>query len=106
MLVSQSIARRTKEIGIRKVMGGSVAGMLKLIYTGTVGWIAIASLVAVPLSYFMLQRWLQDYAVKAPIGWWLFAQGIVLILVLQAVITFGQTWRAANRNPVESLRYE
>jgi putative ABC transport system permease protein len=67
---------------------------------------SIASLIAIPLSYFMLQRWLQNYTVKAPLEWWLFAQGIVLVLVLHAIITFGQTWRAANRNPVESLRYE
>jgi putative ABC transport system permease protein len=106
MLVSQSIARRTKEIGIRKVMGGSVAEMVRLIYSGSLVWIAIASLIAIPLSYFMLQRWLQDFAVKAPLEWWLFAQGIVLVLILQTIITFGQTWRAANKNPVESLRYE
>lgn len=106
MLVSQSIARRTKEIGIRKVMGGSVAGMVALIYSGSLKWIAIASLVAVPLSYFMLHRWLQGYAVKAPLEWWLFAQGILLVLILQAIITFGQTWRAATRNPIDSLKYE
>ena len=106
MLVSQNIARRTKEIGIRKVMGGTVTEMLRLIYTGSLVWITVSSLVAVPLSYFMLHRWLQDYAVKAPLEWWLFAQGILLVLVLHTMITFGQTWRAATRNPVESLRYE
>jgi len=106
MLVSQSIARRTKEIGIRKVLGGSTPRMLSLIYSNTLKWTIVAALIAIPLSYFVLYKWLQNYAVKVTLGWELFLQGILIILVLQALITFGQTWRAANRNPVDSLRYE
>lgn len=106
MLVSQSIARRTKEIGIRKVMGSSTLGMLMLIYANSLKWTAVAAAVAIPLSYFVLQNWLQDYAVKTPLNWWLFMQGIAIILVLETLITLGQTWRAATRNPVEALRYE
>lgn len=106
MLVSQSIARRTKEIGIRKVLGSSTLKMLSLIYAGTLKWTAVAALAAIPLSYYALQNWLQDYAVKTPLSMWLFVQGIVIILVLETLITLGQTWRAATRNPVEALRYE
>ena len=106
MLVSQSIVRRTKEIGIRKVLGGTTTKMLALIYSNSLKWTGIAAVIAIPLSYFMLQNWLQNYAVKAPLGWWLFIQGIIIILILETVITIGQTWRAATRNPVESLRYE
>lgn len=106
MLVSQSIARRTKEIGIRKVLGGSTTKMLMLIYSNSLKWTAIASVITIPLSYFVLHNWLQNYAVKAPLSWWLFAQGVVIILLLETIITLGQTWRAATRNPVEALRYE
>ena len=106
MLVSQSIARRTKEIGIRKVLGGSTFKMLSLIYSNTLKWTVVASLIALPLSYFVLTKWLQNYAVKVSLGWELFLQGIAIILVLETLITIGQTWRAATRNPVESLRYE
>jgi putative ABC transport system permease protein len=106
MLVSQSIARRTKEIGIRKVLGGSTFKMLSLIYSNTLKWTVVASLIALPLSYFVLTKWLQNYAVKVSLGWELFMQGILIILVLETLITFGQTWRAATKNPVESLRYE
>ena len=106
MLVSQSISRRTKEIGIRKVLGGSTSKMLALLYYSSLKWIAIASAIALPVSYFMLDQWLQNYAVKAPVSWWLFLQGIIIVLVLETVITIGQTWRVARRNPVESLRYE
>jgi putative ABC transport system permease protein len=106
MLVSQSISRSTKEIGIRKVLGGSTVRMLAILYSGTLRWIAIASVIAIPVSYFMLDRWLQNYTVKTSLNWWLFVQGIVIILVLQTVVTIHQTWRIARRNPVESLRYE
>jgi putative ABC transport system permease protein len=106
MLVSQTISRRTKEIGIRKVMGGSTLRMLAILYSGTLKWIAIAAFISIPLSYFMLDRWLQNYAVKTSLNWWLFIQGIVIVLVLQMIITIHQTWRIARKNPVESLRYE
>jgi len=106
MLVSQSISRRTKEIGIRKVLGGSTSKMLAILYSGTIKYIAIASVIAIPVSYYLLDRWLQDYAVKAPLNWWLFVQGVVIVVALQTVVTIWQTLRAARRNPVESLRYE
>jgi putative ABC transport system permease protein len=106
MLVSQSISRRTKEIGIRKVLGGSTTKMLAILYSGTIRWIAIASAIAIPVSYYLLDRWLQDYAVKAPLNWWLFVQGVFIVIVLQTVVTIWQTLRVARRNPVESLRYE
>ncbi len=106
MLVSQSIARRTKEIGVRKVLGGSTFKMLALIYSNSLRWTLTAAVIAIPLSFFVLQNWLKSYAVKVDLGWWLFAEGILIILVLETLITFVQTWRAASRNPVESLRYE
>ncbi len=106
MLVSQSITRRTKEIGIRKVLGGSTLKMMSLIYANSFIWTIIASVIAIPLSYFTLQNWLQNFAVKASLGWWLFVEGTVIVIVLETLITFFQTWKAANCNPVEALRNE
>lgn len=106
MLVSQSIVRRTKEIGVRKVLGGTIGNMIILIYSNSLKWTAIAALIAVPLSYLYLRQWLGEYAVKTPIGWWLFIEGLVIVLLLETIITFAHTWRAATRNPVEALRYE
>ena len=106
MLVSQSISRRTKEIGIRKVLGGSTSKMLAILYSGSLKWIAIASVIAIPVSYYLLDRWLQNYAVKAPLNWWLFLQGVIIVIALQTVVTIWHTLRAARRNPVEALRYE
>ncbi len=106
MLVSNSISRRTKEIGIRKALGGSTIQMVAVLYYNSLKWVALASVIAIPVSYFLLDRWLQDYAVKAPQRWWLFLLGVAIVLVLQTVITIGKTWNIARRNPVESLRYE
>jgi putative ABC transport system permease protein len=105
-LVSHNILSRTKEIGIRKVMGGSTGNILRMIYASTLKWTAIASLIAVPLSWLYLRQWLNDYTVRIPLYWWIFAGSILLITAFETLITLGQTWRAARRNPVEALRYE
>ena len=106
LLVSQSIARRTKEIGVRKALGGNTTRMIALIYSNSLKWTGIAAIVTIPLSYIYLHKWLQGYAVKAGMSWWLFFAGLVIVLLLETLITFVNTWRAASRNPVEALRYE
>jgi len=105
-LVSHNIVSRTKEIGIRKVMGGTTQEMMTLIYTSTLKWTLIASALALPLSLLYLKQWLGDYAIRIPIYWWIFVCGIVVVVLFQSLITLGQTRRTARRNPVEALRYE
>ena len=105
-LVSHNLVSRTREIGIRKVMGGSTGEMMSLIYRSTLKWTLLASMLAVPLAWLYLDRWLEDYAIRIPVYWWIFAAGITTIILFQSLITLGQTRRAARRNPVEALRYE
>lgn len=105
-LVSHNMVARTKEIGIRKVMGGSTSEMITLIYSSTLKWTLIASVLAVPLSLLYLRSWLSDYAIRIPLYWWIFAGSIVLVLIFQSLITLGRTRKTASRNPVEALRYE
>jgi len=105
-LVSHNINRRTKEIGIRKVMGGSTGTMLLLIYKSTLKWTVIAAVLAIPLSWIYLNNWLQNYAVRIPLYWWIFAGSILLVTIFETLITLGQTWRTARKDPVEALRYE
>jgi len=105
-LVSHNMLSRTKEIGIRKVMGGSTREMMILIYVSTLKWTLIASALAVPLALLYIDRWLNDYALRIQPYWWIFASSIMVVLVFQTLITLGQTRRTALRNPVEALRYE
>ena len=105
-LVSHNMVARTKEIGIRKVMGGSTSEMITLIYTSTLKWTLLASALAVPLSLFYLRNWLGDYAIRIPLYWWIFVGSIMVVVIVQSLITLGQTRRTARRNPVEALRYE
>jgi putative ABC transport system permease protein len=105
-LVSHNMIRRTKEIGIRKVMGGSTKEMMVLVYTSTLKWTLLGSVLAVPLSLLYLREWLSDYTVRIPLYWWIFTGSIVLVLLFQSLITLGRTRKTARRNPVEALRYE
>jgi putative ABC transport system permease protein len=105
-LVKHNIISRTKEIGIRKAMGGSTRDMMTMIYKSTLQWTVIASVIALPLCWLYLNKWLNGYVARIPLYWWIFVGSILLVLLLETLITLGQTWKAARRNPVDSLRYE
>jgi putative ABC transport system permease protein len=105
-LTSYAIVCRTKEIGIRKVLGATLRNVIGLFTRDFTGLILLANLLAIPLVYFGISRWLENYAFKIPLAWWHFAIPAVLLLAT-ALITIGlQTIKVALRNPVESLRYE
>ncbi len=105
-LASFSARQRTKEIGIRKVLGASVAGIVALLSKEFVKLVLAANVIAWPLTYFVMNNWLRDFAYRIDIGWWIFALagGLALIIALLTVST--QAIKAALANPVESLRYE
>jgi putative ABC transport system permease protein len=105
-LAAFTTMQRTKEIGIRKVLGASVSGILMLISKEFLKLIVVAVLVASPLAYFAMHKWLQDFAYRINIHWWVFAlAGILAIAVALATISF-QAIKAALANPVKSLRSE
>jgi len=97
---------KTKEIGIRKTLGASVAGITFLLSKEFIKWIVIANVVAWPLAWYMMNKWLQNFAYKTHMGWIIFLfAGFITLLI--AVSTFGfQTLKAATTNPVDTLRYE
>lgn len=103
-LITFTVAQRTKEIGIRKVLGastGSIAGMLA---TDFVKLVALAIVLATPVAYYFLQHWLDDFAYRIELSWWTFA-GAGLAAILIATLTVGyQSIKAALMNPVNSLR--
>ena len=98
--------RRTKEIGIRKVLGASVREILGLLSSEFIKWVLIANVIAWPAAYFIMDKWLQDFAYRVDIGLWVFVISGVLALIIALIAVGSYAIRAATANPVESLRYE
>jgi putative ABC transport system permease protein len=97
---------RVKEIGIRKVLGASVAAISATLSKEFIKLVLLAILIASPIAWYFVQQWLQAYAYRIEIHWWLFAlSGMGTILIALATISY-QTIKAALANPVKSLRSE
>ena len=98
--------QRTKEIGIRKVNGAKVSEILSLLNKDFVKWVIIAFVIATPVAYYAMNKWLENFAYKTTLSWWIFALAGFLALGIALLTVSWQSWRAATRNPVEALRYE
>jgi predicted permease len=105
-LSSYTAEQRTKEIGIRKVLGASVSSIVKHMSKEFVFLVIIANVIAWPLAYFLLNQWLQRFAYRIAMGWWTFVMVGIMIFVLSLLTISWQIIRAATANPVDSLRYE
>ena len=105
-LASFMAERRTKEIGIRKVLGAKVAGIVLLLSKEFALWVLIANIVSWPLAYFISIKWQQGFAYRIDLGWEIFIFSAVLALVIAVLTVSYQAVKAAVANPVESLRYE
>jgi putative ABC transport system permease protein len=103
MLVSVS---RTKEIGIRKINGARVYEILFMLNKDFFALVSIACLVAIPIAWYALYRWLQTFAYRTELSWWIFGLAGILAFGIALLTVSWQSWRAATRNPVEALRYE
>lgn len=105
-LTMLSIKQRTKEIGVRKVLGASVFQISSLLSKNYVGLVLIAFIFAIPLAWFTTSKWLENFAYRIDISWQIFAFSTVLITVIALLTVSYQSIRAALANPVESLRTE
>jgi len=97
---------RTKEIGIRKVNGATAFEILIMLNKNLIIWIIISFVIATPIAYYIINQWLQNFAYKTPLGWWIFALSGIIVLLIELITVSLLSWQAASRNPVEALRYE
>jgi ABC-type antimicrobial peptide transport system permease subunit len=105
-LASFTAEQRTKEIGVRKVLGASVGGVIVLFSKEFAKWVAIANIIAWPVGYLVMKNWLQGFAFRVPLPWWLFAVAGVGALVIAMVTVSVQAVRSALADPVNALKYE
>lgn len=105
-LTTYSTKNKTKEIGIRKVSGATVSEVMTMLNRDFVKWVAIAFVIATPIAYYTMNKWLENFAYKTNLSWWIFALAGLLALGIALLTVSWQSWKAATRNPVEALRYE
>ncbi len=105
-LVSFTAEQRTKEIGIRKVQGASAVRILWQLWKDFGRWILISSIIAIPITWYVLSKWLQNFAYRIDFQWWSLALAALIALVIAIMTVSFQTVRAARANPAISLRYE
>jgi putative ABC transport system permease protein len=105
-LASYSTMQRTREIGIRKVMGASVSNIINLLSKEFLKLVVIAFFIATPVAWYFMNKWLLDFAYRTHISWWIFAAaGLLALLIAVLTISF-QAFKAAIANPVKALRTE
>lgn len=105
-LSSFTAQQRTKEIGIRKVLGASLSGVIYLFSKDFARWVLLANGIAWPVSYFVMRKWLQGFAYRTPMGWEVFAFSILLVLGITLFTVSYQAVKSAVANPADSLRHE
>jgi putative ABC transport system permease protein len=105
-LIYQVCLSRTKEIGVRKVNGAKISEVMVMLNKDFVKWVVIAFVIATPVAWYTMNKWLQNFAYKTSLSWWVFALAGALALGIALLTVSWQSWRAATRNPVEALRYE
>jgi ABC-type antimicrobial peptide transport system, permease component len=98
--------RRVKEIGIRKVNGAKIYEILLMLNKDFVKWVGIAFVIACPVDWYVMHKWLQNFAYRTELSWWIFGSAGIIALGIALLTVSWQSWRAATRNPVEALRYE
>lgn len=105
-LAEFSITKRIKEIGIRKVNGARIYEVMVLLNRNLVKWTVIAFVLAIPLAWYLMNLWLQNFAYRTRLNSWIFILAGLIALGIALLTVSWQSWRVASRNPVEALRYE
>lgn len=105
-LVAYTANSRRKEIGVRKVNGAKIVEILALLNQDFLKWIIVSLVISMPVAWIIINKWLNNFAIRISIDWWVFLFAGVMALGIALVTVSWQSWKAASRNPVEALRYE
>ena len=105
-LAAFTAEQRTKEIGIRKVLGASISGIALMMSKEFIMWVVVANILAWPIAWYVMSQWLQGFAYQTSMTLWTFALSAVLALVVALLTVSYQAIKAARANPVEALKYE
>jgi ABC-type antimicrobial peptide transport system permease subunit len=105
-MASFTAEQRVKEIGVRKVLGASVFNLWRLLSKDFVALVAISLLIASPVAYYFMHKWLQNFTYRSAMGWWIFAITAAGALLITVITVSYQSLKAAMANPVRSLRSE
>lgn len=100
------LEKRKKEISLRKVNGASIGQIVHLINLTFIKWVAVAFVLAIPVAYYAMHRWLENFAYKTSLSWWIFALAGLITVTIAILTVSMQAYKAASKNPVEVLRYE
>jgi putative ABC transport system permease protein len=101
-----TVRQQVKEIGVRKINGANVSDIISMLNVNIIKWVAIAFVIATPIAWIAAHKWLENFAYKTSLSWWIFALAGMLALGIALLTVSWQSWKAATRNPVEALRYE
>jgi putative ABC transport system permease protein len=105
-LTAFTVSQRTKEIGIRKVHGASIPSIILMLSKDFTKWVLLAIIIACPIAYLAMTRWLQNFAYRTQLGWSAFVISGLLAIVIAILTVSYQSIKAARANPIDSLRYE
>jgi putative ABC transport system permease protein len=105
-VTSVLIARRTKEIGVRKVNGAGISNIIFMLSSEFLIWFAVAFVIACPLTFLAMNKWLESLVYKTEVKWWFFVSAGFVVLSVSLLTVIMKSLRAAKRNPVEALRDE
>lgn len=105
-LSAYALANRTKELGVRKILGASLPTLLKILLLDSTKWVLIANAIALPIGWYFSKNWLNDFAFRIDISAWIFVTTLFLTFSIALITIFWQVLKAAQSNPIEALRYE
>jgi putative ABC transport system permease protein len=100
------LIRKRKEIGIHKINGARVSEVMIMLNLDLIKWLGFAFIIAVPIAWYTMDKWLQNFAYRTELSWWIFALAGLVTLMIALLTVSWQSWKAATKNPIEALRYE